>query len=291
MNVQEGYKGLLMKFPVKVKYVLLLFLSIAVILLGAYNIWNNNRIELTNIEISNMNIPKEFKGTTIVQVSDFHNSMFGKDQSKILDKLKAVKPDLILITGDLIDRRNTEIDVAVSFVEEAIKIAPIYFVTGNHEVQSGEYDILKPKLIEEGVIVLDNESVILKLGQSTLKLAGIIDPGKIEGSGKVKKVNASLASIEGESADFSILLAHRPDLMKVYAKYDYDLIFSGHAHGGQFRFPFIGGLLAPDQGFFPKYDSGLYRLGKTTMIVSRGLGNSLFPFRLFNGPELIVVKL
>lgn len=282
---------MLMKFPVKVKYVLLLFLSIAVILLGAYNIWNNNRIELTNIEISNMNIPKEFKGTTIVQVSDFHNSMFGKDQSKILDKLKAVKPDFILITGDLIDRRNTKIDVAVSFVEEAIKIAPIYFVTGNHEVQSGEYDILKTKLIEEGVIVLANESVILKLGQSTLKLAGIIDPGKIEGSGKVKKVNASLASIEGESADFSILLAHRPDLMKVYAKYDYDLIFSGHAHGGQFRFPFIGGLLAPDQGFFPKYDSGLYRLGKTTMIVSRGLGNSLFPFRLFNGPELIVVKL
>ncbi len=280
-----------MKFPVKVKYILLLFLSIVVILLGAYNIWNNNRIELTNIEISNMNIPEEYKGTTIVQVSDFHNSIFGKDQSKILDKLKAVKPDLILITGDLIDRRNTKIDVAVSFVEEAIKIAPIYFVTGNHEILSGKYHILRTKLIDEGVIVLDNESVILKLGQSTLKLSGIIDPGKIEGSGKVKKVNASLASIEGESADFSILLAHRPDLIKVYAKYDYDLIFSGHAHGGQFRFPFIGGLLAPDQGFFPKYDSGLIRLGKTIMIVSRGLGNSVFPFRLFNGPELIFVEL
>lgn len=280
-----------MKFQVKVKYFLLIFLSVAVILTGAYNIWNNNTIEVTNIEISNLNIPEDFRDTTIVQVSDFHNSMFGKDQSKILGKMKALKPDLILITGDLIDRRNTKIDVAVSFVKEAIKIAPIYFVSGNHEILSGKYHLLKTKLSDEGVIILDNDSVILKSGQSTLKLAGIIDPGKIEGSGKVKKVRESLASIEGESADFSILLAHRPDLLKVYAKYDYDLIFSGHAHGGQFRFPFIGGLLAPDQGFFPKYDSGLYRLGKTTMIVSRGLGNSLFPFRLFNGPELIVVKL
>jgi uncharacterized protein len=280
-----------MKFSRKVKYILIIFLSLSVILLGAFNIWNNNRVQLTNIEISSNTIPAQFKGTTIVQVSDFHNSMFGKDQSKILDKLKEAKPDLIFITGDLIDRRNTKIDVAESFVKEAMKIAPIYFVTGNHEVLSGKYHILKTKLIDEGVIVLENESVILKSGQSTLKLAGIIDPGKIEGSGKVKKINASLASIEGESADFSILLAHRPDFFEVYAKYDYDLIFSGHAHGGQFRFPFIGGLLAPDQGFFPKYDSGLYRLGKTTMIVSRGLGNSVFPFRLFNGPELIVVKL
>lgn len=281
----------MMKFPVKVKYSLLIFLSVVIILLGAYNIWNNNRVQLTYIEISHTTIPEGFKGTTIVQVSDFHNSMFGKDQSKILNKLKVIKPDLILITGDLIDRRNTKIDVAVSFVKEAIKIAPIYFVAGNHEILSGNYHSLRTKLIDEGVIVLDNEAVILKSGQSTLKLAGIIDPGKIEGSGKVKKVKESLASIEGESADFSILLAHRPELLEVYAKYDYDLIFSGHAHGGQFRFPFIGGLLAPDQGFFPKYDSGLHRLGKATMIVSRGLGNSMFPFRLFNGPELIVVKL
>lgn len=280
-----------MKFSGKAKYSLIIFLSLLVILIGVYNIWNNNSVEITNIEISNNKVPEDFKGTRIVQVSDFHNSMFGKDQSKILKKLKEAKPDFILITGDLIDRRNTKIDVAVSFVEEAIEVAPIYFVTGNHEVRSGEYDILKTKLIDEGVIVLDNESVILKSGQSTLKLSGIIDPGKIEGSGKVKKVNASLASIEGESADFSILLAHRPDLFEVYAKYDFDLIFSGHAHGGQFRFPFIGGLLAPDQGFFPKYDSGQFRLGKTTMIVSRGLGNSIFPFRLFNGPELIVVEL
>ncbi len=279
-----------MKFPKKVKYILIIFLAIFIVV-SAYNIWNNNRVQLTNIEISNKNIPKEFKGMTIVQISDFHNSMFGKDQSKILNKLRAAKPDLIMITGDLIDRRNTKIDVAVSFVKDAIKIAPIYFVTGNHEVQSGEYNILRTKLIVVGVIVLDNESVILESGQSTLKLSGIIDPGKIEGSGKVKKVIASLASIKGESADFSILLAHRPEFLEVYAKYDYDLIFSGHAHGGQFRFPFIGGLLAPDQGLFPKYDSGLYRLGKTTMIVSRGLGNSVFPFRLFNGPELIVVEL
>jgi hypothetical protein len=279
-----------MKFSRKVKFILIIFLVIFVAI-GVFNVWDNNRVQLTNIEISNKNVPKDFIGTRIVQVSDFHNSMFGKDQSKILEKLNEAKPDFILITGDLIDRRNTKIDVAVSFVEEAIKIAPIYFVTGNHEVLSGDYNILKAKLIDEGVIVLDNESVILKSGQSTLKLSGIIDPGKIEGSGKVKKVSASLASIEGESADFSILLAHRPELFEVYAKYDYDLIFSGHAHGGQFRFPFIGGLLAPDQGFFPKYDSGLFRLGKTTMIVSRGLGNSVFPFRLFNGPELIVVEL
>ena len=275
----------------KIKYGLLIFLLLTIIFVVTYNIWNNNRVQLTNIDIGDVNVPAALKGLRIVQVSDFHNSTFGQDQSRLLDKLKEAKPDLILITGDLIDKRNTKIEIAVDFVREARHIAPIYFVSGNHESWLPDYELLKSRLKEAGVIVLDNESVILKSGQSTLKLAGIIDPGFSEGSDKEKIVRESLASIKGESADFSILLAHRPDLFEVYERFDYDLIFSGHAHGGQFRFPFIGGLLAPDQGLIPKYDSGLYRLGKTIMIVSRGLGNSLFPFRLFNGPELIVVEL
>jgi len=246
---------------------------------------------LTNITITNMAVPKEFKGLRIVQVSDFHNGDFGKKQSLLINKIKDANPDIIIITGDLIDRRNTKIEVALDFVKEAIKIAPIYFVSGNHEAWLEDYALLKSKLINIGVYVLDNEAVILKSGQSSLKLAGIMDPDFFEGSDNREIVSESLASIEGESADFSILLAHRPDLIEVYERFDYDLIFSGHAHGGQFRFPFIGGLLAPDQGLFPKYDSGLYRMGKTMMIVSRGLGNSLFPFRLFNGPELIIVEL
>ncbi|MDD2371923.1 MAG: metallophosphoesterase [Firmicutes bacterium] len=276
---------------IKVGYGLIVFLIVLIIIGVSYNIWINTRIQLTEISISSTNIPGDLKGLRVVQVSDFHNEIYGKDQSMILEKLKESNPDVILITGDLIDRRNTQIDIAVDFVREAIKLAPIYFVSGNHEGLSGDYELLKSRLITEGVKVLDNETIFIKVGQSSLKIAGIVDPCFYEGSDDGEIVSVSLASIEGESADFSILLAHRPDLFEVYAKYDYDLIFSGHAHGGQFRFPFIGGLLAPDQGLFPKYDSGLYRLGKTTMIVSRGLGNSLFPFRLFNGPELIVVEL
>lgn len=275
----------------KIKYGLIIFFLIYIIVVVSYNIWNNNRVQLTYVDIGNTDVPNDLKGLRLVQVSDFHNTMFGKDQTPLLDKLKAAKPDLILITGDLIDKRNTKIEIAVDFVREARLIAPIYFVSGNHESWLLDYELLKSRLETEGVIVLDNEAVILKSGQSTLKLAGIIDPGFSEGSDKEKIVSESIASIKGESADFSILLAHRPDLFEVYERFDYDLIFSGHAHGGQFRFPFIGGLLAPDQGLFPKYDSGLYRLGKTIIIVSRGLGNSLFPFRLFDGPELIVVEL
>lgn len=274
-----------------VKYGFVIVFILFSIYILSYNIWINSRVKLTNITITNMAVPKEFKGLRIVQVSDFHNGDFGKKQSLLINKIKDANPDIIIITGDLIDRRNTKIEVALDFVKEAIKIAPIYFVSGNHEAWLEDYALLKSKLINIGVYVLDNEAVILKSGQSSLKLAGIMDPDFFEGSDNREIVSESLASIEGESADFSILLAHRPDLIEVYERFDYDLIFSGHAHGGQFRFPFIGGLLAPDQGLFPKYDSGLYRMGKTMMIVSRGLGNSLFPFRLFNGPELIIVEL
>lgn len=275
----------------KLKYILIFLLVITLIVIVAYNVWDNNRVQLTKIRLTETDIPRDLKGLRLVQVSDFHNGTFGKNQSRLLDKLKEAKPDIILITGDLIDRRNTKIDVAIDFVKAARLIAPIYFVPGNHEAWSGKYEELKSRLIEEGVVVLANDAVILKVGQSSLKLAGIIDPGFFEGSGSLDLYEESLASIEGESADFSILLAHRPNYTKVYERFDYDLIFSGHAHGGQFRFPFIGGLLAPDQGLLPKYDSGLYRLGKTMMIVSRGLGNSIIPFRLFNGPELILVEL
>lgn len=272
-------------------HALKIILALFLVSFAAWNIWLNNLVVISLVNIENRQVPEEFDGFRIIQVSDFHNDKFGRNQLRLIDKIKETKPDLIVMTGDLIDRRRTDIDIAVSLARGLAKIAPTCFVSGNHEVLSGEYETLKKKLERAGVILLDDASFVIRSKKAAVRIDGVRNPSERERSDQVRNIERSLASIKGESADFSILLAHRPDLFEVYERFDYDLIFSGHAHGGQFRFPFIGGLLAPDQGFFPKYDSGPYRLGKTTMIVSRGLGNSLFPFRLNNGPELVLVKL
>ncbi len=208
--------------------------------------------------------------------------------------LREAEPDIIAITGDLIDSRNTDVETAVSFVEKAVEIAPCYYVTGNHEARVSEYGELKSCLEDAGVIILDNEQVELEREGKSITLAGLADPSfKADYLFDDERYVAEgeLYGLLSENEGYTVLLSHRPELFDVYSEYGADLILSGHAHGGQFRMPLIGGLYAPHQGFFPEYDGGFYTEGETNMIVSRGIGNSLFPFRVNNRPEVVLIEL
>ena len=277
----------------KSKTILTLISFLLIILIG-WTLWGNTALEVNEYEIVSDRIPQGFDGFRIAQVSDLHNAEFGEGNSKLLELLSRTDPDIIVLTGDLIDSRNTDIEIALAFAREAMKIAPVYFVSGNHEARVIEYEDLKMGLSEAGVNVLENQIVEITREGESITLMGIDDPSFQENylfgdsEGVAKQAIETLLRV---SDGYTVLLSHRPELFELYVETGMDLVFSGHAHGGQFRLPFIGGLVAPNQGFFPKYDAGLFSEENTTMIVSRGVGNSIVPLRFNNRPEIIVVML
>lgn len=270
----------------KRKKMLLFSILLAVIVAAVVWIaWGNTALMLHEIRIESENIPNSFSGFRIVQVSDLHNEEFGENNKKLLEQIENADPDMIVITGDIVDSYNTDIEGALSLARQAVLIAPTYFVNGNHEARISEYRALRAGLEEAGVKLLLNASVQLEREGERITLLGIQDPSF---RGNTKQ---GLIRLLPQDDSYTVLLSHRPELFDTYVQSGVDLIFTGHAHGGQFRLPFIGGVFTPGQGFFPKYDAGLYTQGNTNMIVSRGLGNSLFPFRINNRPEIIVVEL
>ena len=277
------------------KHLKLCVISSIFFALLVYLIWGNTALTVSNIKISSSRIPIAFSGFRIAQVSDLHNAEFGKDNRKLLELLSESKPDIIAITGDLVDAGHTDIGVALDFAKEAVKIAPVYYVTGNHEASLSQYDELKIELKTIGVIVLEDEAVQLKHDTEEITLIGLSDPDfTIKGDvfrEAPAMVRTKLSSLVNDESSYTILLSHRPELFESYARCSIDLVLSGHAHGGQFRLPFIGGLIAPNQGLLPQYDAGLYTSGSTNMIVSRGLGNSIIPIRFNNRPEVVVIEL
>ncbi|MCC5911213.1 MAG: metallophosphoesterase [Clostridiaceae bacterium] len=276
----------------KIRIALIVVIIVAIISL--FCVWQNNDIVTTQIDYSNTKIPNEFNGYTIVQISDLHNKEFGKNQERLLKKIRAISPDIIVVTGDLIDRRKYDLDTAIVFINGAMKIAPVYYVSGNHEAWSGDYKNIRQRLLSCGVQILDDNKVKLIKDEAMIEILGLSDPDFLTSSymdgTNSSKLEEHLVRLSDDSV-FQILLSHRPELFDLYANENIDIIFSGHAHGGQFRIPFIGGLVAPDQGLFPKYTSGIYTQNQSTLIVSRGLGNSIIPVRIFNRPEIVVVTL
>ena len=276
---------------------LLIILSIVALLLTAitvWTVWGNTAPELNTYTVSSDRLPEAFDKYRIAHVSDLHNTEIGKNNEKLLNIIKEAKPDIIAITGDLIDSRNTDVEKALQFAKEAVKIAPCYYVTGNHEARISEYDSLKNGLTELGVKVLENERIDLERSGEKLTVIGINDPSfqtdYLFGNSEAI-ANKSISQLMNENDSFTLLLSHRPELFKIYADNKVDLVLSGHAHGGQFRLPFAGGLIAPNQGLFPKYDAGLYKEENTNMIVSRGIGNSIIPLRFNNRPEIVLIEL
>ena len=258
------------------------------------------KFDFTSFKIFDRRIPTGFNGCRILQISDLHNRLFGNRQRDLIMAAQRAEPDFIFITGDLIDRNKTDVKAALDFMKAACRMAPVYYVTGNHEFQAGEPGrMLMEKLEKLGVFVLRGQEAFLQRGEDRILVIGIDDPYAmpVKYCRKADRPCAEdylrrLKKLASEKKDaFTILLAHRPEFFSFYVKTGMNLVFSGHAHGGQFRFPVTGGLLAPHQGFFPRYAEGMIDREDTKMIVSRGLGNSLFPFRVNNRPELILVTL
>ena len=266
--------------------IILLLLLLIVGILGI--IWGNSSLVTTEYTISSPALPDAFRGLRIVQLSDLHNAEFGTDNRRLLEAVSAAEPDLIFLTGDLLDSRRTDAAIALEFVREVIKIAPVYYSLGNHEGRIPEiYEPFEEELRKLGVQVLRNEVAVLEREGQQLYIAGIDDPEFFPSQEAFLECLNELCHDDG----YTLLLSHRPELFAEYCDAGAELVFSGHAHGGQFRLPWVGGLYAPHQGALPEYDAGLFSQDGTSLIVSRGLGNSIFPFRLFNRPEIVVALL
>ena len=247
-------------------------------------------IEVNTHKITSERIPTEFNGFKIAHISDFHNR---KKYERILDCLKKSEADIIVITGDFIDSRKTKTQISLGFAKELVKIAPCYYIAGNHEARISEYAEFRQALTELGVNVLDDQKVFLEQAGQSVVLAGVSDldfPTEIVFSDRNAAMRYKLSGLTNDET-FTILLSHRPEFFETYHQSGAELVLCGHVHGGQIRIPFVGGLFTPDQGFFPKYDSGVYRQDNTCMVVSRGIGNSLFPLRVNNPPEVVLVEL
>ena len=275
----------------KKRIVLICLISVAAAL-AIWIAWGNTALEMNKLTVTSAALPEDFSGYRIAHVSDLHNAQMDKENEKLIELLKAAEPDMIAITGDIIDSKNTDIDIAIQFVTKAVKIAPCFYVTGNHEAWAAQsvYAELEQQMQEAGVTVLHDSEILLERNGVFVSLIGMDDPSYAAQNSGSLNVDQRITELTAKE-NYTILLSHRPELFRLYSEAGIDLVLSGHAHGGQFRLPFVGGLVAPDQGLFPEYDAGQYSDGGTNMIVSRGIGNSIIPIRFNNRPEVVLIEL
>lgn len=246
---------------------------------------NNHWLTVSKHTVESPEIPSSFDGYRIVQISDLHDATFGDNQQRLVNKIKQQKPDMIVITGDLIDSNRYDLPNSLALIDQIVELSDVYYVTGNHEVATNDVEHIKEQLTARGVRVLSNETLNITREGKSISVTGIDDP--LIGTTAGEMIDSSHVPANA----FSILLAHRPEDFETYIHAGIDFTFSGHAHGGQFRIPFVGGFVAPGQGYFPKYTAGIHQQGLSKLVVSRGLGNSIIQVRLFNLPEIIVVTL
>ena len=264
----------------------LLFLF-ALIFGGLFLYWSNNTILVHEETISSPQLPAAFDGLRIAHLSDLHGKEFGSGNSLLLQVVENAQPDLIVITGDLIDQES-QYDALPALMDRLTAIAPTYYVTGNHEWAVRKVNVLKDLLREHGVRVLSDEYELWTRDGATLAVAGVDDPNGPAGQKTGPELRAEI------DADYTVLLSHR-DTVEEYSSWGYDLVLCGHGHGGIIRIPILDrGLISNDHTLLPKYDGGLYTIGDFTCCVSRGLGSNTVPiplFRLFNRPDLPIIVL
>ena len=274
-------------------FTVIVVLEILFIIAASLWIWivyTNNNIQTSYYVIEDYLIPKEFDGFKIAHVSDLHNKDW---KDRLCDLIEKEKPDIIAITGDIVDSSDVYYDISLQFIEKALNIAPVYFVTGNHESYMQDYKSLQKKMSDAGVIIMDDKSFLIKKGDCYINLIGLQDPSFtqksafLDNSGSI--LREKIVSLKEDDL-YNVLLSHRPEYMDYYADAGVNLVLSGHAHGGQIILPFIGGLIAPGQGFFPEYTQGVHTKENTNMVISRGIGDSYLP-RVNNMPELVIITL
>ena len=263
--------------------------------------------ELRNFHVTEYRVcAKEFRKNKctkkIIFLSDLHNRMYGEKNERLLESIRNRQPDLILIGGDMLVRKDgNSYDKTVRFLTKLPEICPVYCANGNHEQKLKElpekyeqsYEDYKKALTASGIHMLENASETVKLDGVPVKISGLEIPLRAYARfGKKELLLNEITDRIGEHGEeYQILLAHHPGYIQEYLEYGADLILSGHYHGGVMRLPGIGGVISPDFTLFPKYSGGIYREGAQTVVVSRGLGTHSVPVRLWNWPELIVLEL
>lgn len=228
----------------------------------------------------------------VALLTDLHSCIYGGDQGVLVHKILAQKPDAVLMAGDILDDRAS-VDGVRLLLAKLMGRVPLYYATGNHEYWTRDMDAVLGLFREYGVTILDDRWEEATIGGVKVALAGVSDPVRETFD---RGFDARLAMAEGfanlPKDRFCILLAHRPNWIKEYQKYPFDLVVSGHNHGGQIRIPLLlNGLVDPDEGFFPEYPGGLYWHGNLAQIVSRGLSTNPRLPRVFNPPELVIVDI
>lgn len=245
--------------------------------------------ELT-ISRYDLELPKgleELDGLCVAHLSDVHSANI---QGALQKALSEVQPDLIVVTGDVVNREDRDLSRALGLMAMAVKQAPVYFVPGNHEADSPCYPELREGLLRAGVTVLEDSRISFSWGSGVVNLIGVWDIRRRgERREESRKLLMETARDLRRQGALNLLLSHRPSLFPEYVKAGVDVVFSGHAHGGQVRMPLVGPLYSTDEGIFPAYTSGVHWAGRTQMVISRGLGNGTPAPRLWNGPELVKV--
>ncbi len=265
----------------------ILILSAVILCIFSWLVWGNLSLEVTKYTVSSQKLPESFDGFRIVQISDLHNAEFGKGNHRLIDEIKKLQPDIIVLTGDLIDSRRTNIDISVAFVKAAAEIAPTYYVPGNHEHRLSALPSIYNRLSAAGAVLLLEKNILLQRGEQVIRLSGILD-GTFYPEDTFPDAVQELLPNDGI---YTILLSHQPGEFPAYVAAGADLVLSGHTHGGLFRLPFLGGVFSLNEGLFPKYDGGVHADGNTTMVISRGLGQAVIPLRVNNRPEIVVISL
>lgn len=245
-------------------------------------------LEISRYEVKSQKLPESFDGFKIVQLSDLHGAEFGENGMGLVEKVKELEPDIIALTGDFVTDEG-DLAAVEKLAARLVKLCPVYFISGNHEFGSGLAVKVRNILERAGVKYLSNEYLTISRGEDGILLVGVEDPlayaDMLSPDELAQKMNDAAPDA------FKILLGHRNYWMTEYPELPVDLIFCGHAHGGLIRIPGVGGLIGTDRRLFPDFDAGEYNNGRYTLIVSRGLGNSVPIPRVFNRPEIVCVEL
>ena len=283
----------------------MIFLIITMVILATFFILaliSHFSLDVTNYVVKNDKITKDFK---IIHLSDLHSREFRNDNKKIIDYIEKEKPDIIVMTGDMVNAKNGDIAYLEKFINKLKGICKIYYVMGNREFRYNEEEFSKliNMLEEDDVKVLNNSSDTINKNGNEINIYGLnynnrniekyyefrrgsMYNKKYETRNKLEDVFSPI-----DKDKYNILLVHSPNAFKNYASFGFDLVLSGHIHGGVIRLPFAGGLFSPNATFFPKYDAGLFYEEGSVMCVSRGMGYGSLPFRILNNPEIVVINL
>ena len=249
---------------------------------------SRDELEISRYEVASLKLSESFDGFTIVQLSDLHGAQFGEDGTELVDKVRELAPDIIALTGDFVTDEG-DLEAEEKLAPRLTEICPVYFVSGNHEFGSGLAAEVRNIMESAGVKYLSNEYLTISRGEDHILLGGVEDPNAYADMLTPEELAQKMN--EASPSAFKILLGHRNYWMEKYPELPVDLVLCGHAHGGLVRIPGVGGLIGTDRHLFPDFVDGEFNNGNYTMIVSRGLGNSVPLPRIFNRPEIVCVTL